>query len=110
MRAFLETGLPPACDECGGWIKPDTVSFGQAMPEVAMGRAKEDCRACDLLIAAGSSLAVHPAAGLPLVAKEAGARFLIVNRNETALDDQADGVIYGKLGELLPRLAEAGSA
>jgi NAD-dependent deacetylase len=70
---FEESGEPPACRTCGGIVKSATISFGQAMPEAAMRRAQELALACDLFIALGSSLVVFPAAGLPVLAKRAGA-------------------------------------
>lgn len=91
----------PACPECGGPIKTATVSFGQAMPAQAMERATEWASRCDLLLAIGSSLVVWPAAGLPLVAKRAGARLVIINRESTELDDEADLVIHDDIGETL---------
>jgi NAD-dependent deacetylase len=102
IRARFESdGEAPACQACGGVVKPATISFGQAMPEAAMRRAHELARACDLFLAIGSSLVVYPAAGLPLVAKESGATLVIVNREPTDLDDAADLVIRADIGSVL---------
>lgn len=97
---FERTGAAPECD-CGGIVKSATISFGQAMPEDAMARATEETNACDLFIAVGSSLVVYPAAGFPLQAKRNGARLVIVNRDETELDDFADLVLRGDIGSFL---------
>lgn len=97
---FERTGAAPAC-ECGGIVKSATISFGQAMPEDAMARAAEETNACDLFIAIGSSLVVYPAAAFPLQARRNGARLVIVNRDETELDDYADLVLRGDIGSFL---------
>jgi NAD-dependent deacetylase len=90
----------PNC-ACGGYIKTATVSFGQAMPAAAMGRAEELARACDLFLAIGSSLVVWPAAGFPLMAKRNGAALVIINREPTEFDDIADLVLHDDIGDVL---------
>ena len=102
-RAFEAEGEVPAC-ACGGIIKSATISFGQAMPKAALTRAQAWARRCDLFIVIGSSLLVQPAASLPLVAKQAGARLAIVNRQATPLDDVADMVLHTEVGPLLHAL------
>jgi NAD-dependent deacetylase len=99
-RYFERTETPPAC-ECGGFIKSATISFGQAMPQHAMRRAREATLRCDLFIAIGSSLVVYPAAGFPVAAKENGAALVILNREPTPLDDCADLVLRGDIGDVL---------
>lgn len=98
---FEASGKAPGCRDCGGIVKSATISFGQAMPEAAMRRAHELARACDLFLAIGSSLVVQPAAFFPVLAKRAGARLVIVNREETPLDDMADLVINADIGAVL---------
>jgi NAD-dependent deacetylase len=98
---FEALGCTPDCEDCGGYIKTATISFGQAMPEPAMRRAEALSRACDLFLAIGSSLAVWPAAGFPLLAKRSGARLLILNRDPTDFDDVADLVIRAEIGRTL---------
>jgi NAD-dependent deacetylase len=95
---FEATGRPPHCDDCGGLVKSATISFGQRMPEEAMRRADALARAGDLFLVIGSSLVVHPAAQLPLVAKAAGAALVIVNREATPLDEAADLLVRGEIG------------
>ncbi len=104
MDRFERTGEPPACAKCGGWLKPATISFGQSMPEAEMEAAIRSCDNADVFVAAGSSLAVQPAASLPVFAKQSGAFLVIVNRNETALDEIADSVVRGETGRVLPEL------
>ncbi len=100
-RAFLGQGSLPVCELCGGLVKTATVSFGQKMPETAMQRAFEETLACDLFLAIGSSLTVYPAAGFPALAKENGAKLVIINRERTGLDDLADLVIQAEIGPTL---------
>lgn len=98
-------GEAPDCEACGGPVKSATISFGQAMPEKEMRRATDWTFGSDLFICIGSSLVVYPAAGLPTAAKENGARLVIVNREETPLDDIADRVIAAEIGPLLLEVA-----
>lgn len=100
-EAFLRDETLPVCDQCGGMIKTATISFGQAMPEREMQRAQQAVLACDLMLVAGSSLVVFPAAGFPALAKQNGAKLVIVNRDPTDLDDMADLVLNMELGETL---------
>src|SRR5205814_5389021 len=90
LRAIFERdGAVPPCDKCLGHVKTATVSFGQAMPVLAMRRAEEATLAADLFIVLGSSLVVYPAAGFPELAKRNGALLAIVNREPTPLDQIA---------------------
>lgn len=102
-KAFLEKGTLPLCEKCDGIVKTATISFGQAMPEVPMLRAQEETLACDLFIVLGSSLVVYPAAGFPQLARRNGAKFVIVNREATDQDDDADLVIHKEIGPTLSR-------
>ena len=99
--AFDAKGEVPPCVTCGGLVKTATISFGQAMPEEPMQRAQAETLAADLFIVLGSSLVVYPAAGFPEIAKRNGARLVIVNRQETPLDDVADLVIHDGIGDVL---------
>src|SRR5258708_2980379 len=102
MRWWLEReGGVPRCDKCLGHVKTGTVSFGQAMPVLAMKRAEQETLAADLFIVLGSSLVVYPAAGFPQIAKENGAALVIVNREETPLDRIADLVLHTPLGDTM---------
>ena len=106
MAAFDRDETLPACRDCGGLVKTATISFGQAMPEAEMARAREETLACDLFLAVGSSLVVHPAAGFPAMAKRNGARLAIVNREPTDLDSVADLVVNREIGSTLGAAAE----
>lgn len=100
-RSFDQDGSAPNCTACDEPVKTATISFGQAMPEDEMQRATALAQACDLFIAIGSSLVVWPAAGFPMVARNAGARLVIINREPTEQDDIADLVIRHDIGETL---------
>lgn len=99
IRAHFERhGDAADCAVCGGIVKTATISFGQPMPEAEMTRAEAATLACDLMLVLGSSLAVFPAAGFPLLAKRNGARLGIVNRDETPQDRFADLVVNAGIG------------
>ena len=100
-QRFDEDGSAPDCADCDEPVKTATISFGQGMPEEAMQRATEFAQHCDLFIAIGSSLVVWPAAGFPLMARNCGARLVIINREPTDQDDVADLVIRHDIGETL---------
>jgi len=96
----------PHCDDCGGFLKPATISFGQSMPERETQEAYHRSSTCDLFIVVGSSLVVQPAASMPLVAKRNGARLVIINRDPTPYDDMADIVIHGQAGPTMASILE----
>lgn len=100
-QAFESTNECPLCERCGGLVKTATISFGQAMPEDEMRRAEVASLSCDLFLAIGSSLAVQPAAGFPLIAAQNGAKLVIINRDETPLDPFADLLVREDIGEVL---------
>jgi NAD-dependent deacetylase len=101
----VEAGDPaPECESCGGLLKPATISFGQAMPAQPMNTAIKSCLECEIILIAGSSLIVYPAAALPEMAKQNGAALVIINRTPTALDGIADLVLTGEIGQILPQL------
>jgi NAD-dependent deacetylase len=95
---FMDQGVIPMCRSCGGLVKSAVIAFGQPMPQAAMQRAEEETLGCDLFLVLGSSLAVYPAAGFPLMAKRNGARLAIVNREPTELDRYADLVLHDEIG------------
>ncbi len=106
-KHFEAHGDPPDCTACGGLVKTATISFGQAMPEKEMVRAEEATVECDLFLVLGSSLVVYPAAGFPRLAKRAGAKLVIVNREPTEQDDIADLVIRAGIGETMQKAVAA---
>jgi NAD-dependent protein deacetylase/lipoamidase len=94
----------PTCTDCGGFLKSANVSFGQSMPVVAMRQAQEWSERCEIFVVVGSSLQVQPAASFPVIAKRSGAFLAIVNRDPTPLDEIADFVHNGAIGEFFQRL------
>ena len=105
IQTRLQSGLKvPYCDDCSGILKPDTISFGQSMPEDKMSRAMMHARECDLCIVLGSSLVVYPAASVPVHAVQHGANLIIINRDKTPLDDQANLVVHGSVSKALGQM------
>jgi NAD-dependent deacetylase len=98
----------PRCAACGGAIKPDVVLFGELLPAAALARARTMCEGADLLLCVGSSLEVHPVAGLPLLTREAGGAVAIVTQGATPLDEIAEvrlrGDVVGELQGLVAAL------
>jgi NAD-dependent deacetylase len=84
---FRRTRQPPLC-ECGGFLKPATISFGQSLNPQELKRAAEAANECDFVIALGSTLSVYPAASFPLLAAERGVPYVIVNRGSTDHDHE----------------------
>jgi NAD-dependent deacetylase len=103
-----EQGVP-RCDQCTGPIKPDVVLFGELLPETALLRARAMCERADVLLCIGSSLEVHPVAGLPLLAHEAGGAVAILTQGPTPLDEIAEvrlsGDVVHELQALVAELA-----
>ncbi|WP_253767003.1 SIR2 family NAD-dependent protein deacylase [Goodfellowiella coeruleoviolacea] len=97
----------PPCRHCGGILKSTTVFFGEALAPEVLRRARTAALDCELLVAAGTSLTVQPAAGLLDLAARAGAAVLVCNAEPTPYDQAADAVLRGPVGELLPRLVAA---
>jgi len=91
----------PDCEFCGSPLKSKTISFGQAMPPEAMAQGERLSREADVFLAIGSSLVVEPAASLPRVAKQFGAKLVIINREPTPLDRGADLIIREPIGATL---------
>jgi NAD-dependent deacetylase len=104
---WAATGDLPCCRACGGIVKTATISFGQSMPAGPMARAEAETLACDLFLVMGSSLAVYPAAGFPILAKRNGAALAILNREPTELDAVADLVLHDEIGPTMTEVAPA---
>ncbi len=94
----------PPCERCGGVLKSDTISFGQALVPEVIDAALSAADRCDVLIAAGSSLSVFPAANVVPRAKSAGAKVVILNGEPTKMDRFADVLLLGSLADTLPAL------
>ena len=106
LAAEAEDGIPEC--SCGSMIRPGVVLFGEMLPEKALRNASASAVAADLMICIGSSLEVHPAAGLPTITKRAGGEVAIITQGSTPLDDIADyrlgGDVVAELEALLVAL------
>ena len=95
---------PDACFECGDRLRPDVVLFGELLPSGAFEQAAAKAAQCELCFVVGTSAIVYPAAGLPEIAKAAGAYVCEVNPERTPLSNLCDEVLTGKAGQVLPQL------
>jgi NAD-dependent deacetylase len=100
--SMVEEQRPDACLECGDPLRPDVVLFGEMLPPGAFELAAARASACELCFVVGTSALVYPAAGLPEIAKAAGAYVVEVNPELTPLSSRCDEVLTGKAGEVLP--------
>ncbi|MWL87632.1 NAD-dependent deacylase [Cupriavidus sp. SW-Y-13] len=97
-------GDPPHCALCGAMMRPGVVWFGEDLPRVARFRADHAAQSCDVCLVVGTSGLVYPAAALPGLAREHGAKVIVVNPQPSALDETADVVLAAAAGECLPAL------
>lgn len=101
----VDAGEPdPACTTCGGILKSSTIFFGQQLKTDVLRAAAEAAAVCDLFLAIGTSLTVHPAAGLVDVALRTGARLVVCNAEPTPYDHHAEAVLTDPLGRALPAI------
>jgi len=106
IQARLNSGdAAPEC-ECGGYLKPDTISFGQAMPVDAVEKATALSHTSDFFLVVGSTLLVQPAAHMPVYAKQNNAFLAIVNLSDTPCDNMCDVLIRDKAGKVLQRIVK----
>ena len=99
--------IPPRC-VCGGILRPDAVFFGEMIPTEAMWRSRQAATECDLMLVVGTSAVVQPAAMMPVIAKNAGAKIVEINPERTPLTHEiSDYLIMGKAGEVMNRIMEA---
>ena len=94
----------PACLECGSYLRPDVILFGEMLPMGAFEAAAKKAESCELCFVVGTSVVVYPAASIPEIARAAGAYLVEVNPERTALSDLCDQVLMGRAGEILPLL------
>lgn len=98
--------IPPRCPQCGDYLRPDVVWFGEPLPYDIVYHAFEAAQQGDLLLSIGTSSLVHPAASLPLVALDQGIPVVEINLNATALTPYADFSLRGNAGQILPALVK----
>jgi len=105
VRVDLDT-IPPRC-ECGGIFRPDCVFFGEPIPEDAMVRSQQEAQACDIMLVVGTSAIVQPAAFMPLIAHQSGAKIIEINPEPTPLKEQINTIFVQKrAGEALPAIVD----
>lgn len=105
--ARLPAGEPPRCPRCGDWLRPGVVWFGEMLDPAHLEAAEATAAECDVMLVVGTSGLVFPAAGLPMVARRAGATVVIVNPATSEIDDCAHLIVRGTAAESLPRLLAA---
>jgi NAD-dependent deacetylase len=104
LDVLREPGAIPRCERCGGVLKPDVILFGEQLPRAPLEAAIREFRRAELILVAGSSLEVVPAAALPLEGLQRGAQLIIVNRIPTYLDERAQVVLHEDVALALPAL------
>ena len=102
MAHFESTRTVPTCASCGGWLKAATISFGQALRPEVIERGFAEAGRCDLVLALGSTLSVHPAAAIPLTAVKRGVPYVVINRGVTDHDEVATLRLEGDVAAILP--------
>jgi len=102
---YIEQGVIPRCPGCGNVLKPDVVLFEEQLPARTWLKARQAVEICDLMIIAGTSLAVSPVAQLPERAQKNGAGIIIVNQSPTYMDEHADVLLAGDVAEIIPAIA-----
>jgi NAD-dependent deacetylase len=108
VSQWPDTGeVPPRCPACGGLLRPDVVWFNESLPEIESNRAAQVAGDCDLFLSIGTSTVVYPAASLPFAAKRNGATAVEINLDPTPFTPEADFVLAGAAGIVLPQLLEA---
>ncbi|MHC1566805.1 MAG: SIR2 family NAD-dependent protein deacylase [Candidatus Syntropharchaeia archaeon] len=95
--------IPPRC-ECGALLRPDVVWFGESLSPDDLSRSFECAEKCEVMLVVGTSAVVYPAASLPSIAKKKNAYLIEVNMEETPISSIADVSIFGKAGEIMPKI------
>lgn len=106
IRQFVASGEIPRCPACGEILKPDVILMGEMLPARVIEGAEREVARCDVMLVAGSSLEVTPVSSLPFIALARGARLIIVNHEDTYLDEDASVVIHDDVAKVLPALAD----
>lgn len=108
VESWEETDeVPPSCPNCGGYLRPDVVWFGESLSRDALEAAIEAAATCDVFLSIGTSTVVQPAASLPFEALRAGAAVVEINPEETPLTEHATYVLQRPAGEALPAMVQA---
>lgn len=102
-----QTAVPPTCPRCGSPLRPDVVWFGENLPRKVLDQAWQAAQECQIFLSIGTSSLVEPAASLAHIAHRRGALVIEINLDTTTLTAQADYLLHGKAGEILPELFAA---
>jgi NAD-dependent deacetylase len=106
VESFLATGQIPRCPQCSGVLKPNVILFGEQLPAKELTAARQAAAKCDVMLVAGSSLEVAPAGDLPLLAHYRGAALILINRDTTPVDAEAQVIIRDDVAVALPKIAD----
>ncbi|MBY8992834.1 MAG: NAD-dependent protein deacylase, partial [Candidatus Lokiarchaeota archaeon] len=106
INQVLKSRGSPSCEDCNGLLKPNAIFFGEPLNSDTLFAAEKMLSNCDLLLVLGSSLLVYPVAFYPRKALSNGSKLVIINIQETDMDDQAEVVIHEKIGEVMPKIVE----
>lgn len=106
IDAFLDRGIVPRCEHCGGILKPNVILFGEPLPAQTFNEARMAVKRSTVFLVAGSSLSVAPVSNFPLMAVRQGASLIIINREPTAFDDEAHVIIHGDVAVIFPELVQ----
>lgn len=106
ISQFLQDGRVPVCSRCNSVLKPNVILFGEQLPIRQLVQSREVSRKCDLMLIVGSSLEVAPASDIPLLARQYGAKLIIVNLEATPLDSLAEQVFHADASEVLPQIVD----
>lgn len=106
LPRLIEQGVVPRCPHCGAVLKPNVVLFGEALPIRVLRGAQREARLADVMLIAGSSLEVAPASDMPLIARAYGAQLIVINYDETYIDDEAAVVIHDDVARAIPDLVD----
>lgn len=109
-RTGVELADEPHCEECGGWLRPNVVWFGEELPTEAWRVAEDWTRRAEVFLAVGTSAEVWPAAGLIYLARDCGAKVVEINPEQTAASAIAHISLHGPAGQILPQLVPAPDA
>ncbi|TFG30981.1 NAD-dependent deacylase [Candidatus Thorarchaeota archaeon] len=105
-ESVAQGDIPPKCEKCGGILKSEAILFGEPLPQEPMAQAVALCRNIDLMIVIGTSLTIYPAAFLPQLAKNAGAKIILINLEGINKDNVGDIVLRGRATEILPLITD----
>ena len=101
------TGNVPKCFKCGGLVRPDVVWFGEMLPEDQFSGGEKAAEWSDLCFVVGTSALVYPAAYIPISARRAGSYIVEINLEPTEMSQYADYSLFGRSGEILPKILNA---